>query len=130
MRINNVEKEVQIVAQTCSPKYRGSYAPFPHSYSGKHGNQDILDELSMSGLECVLFLPTKATNNYDNKYGVVFVGIRHASERVIQKFYDRLKEEAQIREGDDLLTPADILEMVKSHNEYTVLLPDFPPVFC
>ena len=65
----------------------------------------------MSGLECVLFLPTKATNSY-NKYGVVFVGIRHASERVIQKFYDRLKEEAQIREGDDLLTPADILEMV------------------
>lgn len=83
----------------------------------------------MSGLECVLFLPTKATNNY-NTYGVVFVGIRHASERVIQKFYDRLKEEAQIREGDDLLTPADILEMVKSHNDYTVLLPDFSPVFC
>ena len=65
----------------------------------------------MSGLECVLFVPTEETNKY-NKHGVVFVGIRHASEQVLQKFSHRLQEEAQIREDDGLLTPADILEMV------------------
>ena len=68
----------------------------------------------MSGLECVLFLPTEETNKY-NKYGVVFVGIRHASEKVLKRFYDRLKENTQTQEEEDdgLLTPADILEMVR-----------------
>ena len=75
--------------------------------------QGILTDLVISGLECVLFVPTAATNKH-NKHGVVFVGIRHASEQVLKTFYDRLKEEAQIREEDEdvNLIPADILEMV------------------